>query len=852
MQAIILAAGMGNRLGKYTKNNTKCMLPINGKTLGERALDALDEAGIRKCIFVVGYKKENVMSFLGNKYKNVEIIYVSNDIYDKTNNIYSLYLAKDYLLQDDTLLLESDLIFEDRLISDMLADPNPTIAAVAKFESWMDGTVVQISENKEIAAFIPKKLFTFDEKHTYYKTVNVYKFSRNFSQNTYIPFLEAYSRTMGNNEYYEQVLRVIATLDKSELKAFILNGQKWYEIDDIQDKNIAETIFCDSPKEKLKRIQSAYGGYWRYPSLLDFCYLVNPYFPSLQMSSELKAYFSELLASYPSGQNTQNLLGAKLYNIEETQVLIGNGAAELIRAVAAVIKGKIGITYPTFNEYAESFLSANSNVNIKNEIIQFIPENFSYSANDLITFSKKCDCLLLINPDNPSGNFIPHDDVIKLAASLKKDGKKLILDESFIDFVDIEKNPSLLCQEILSKYPNVIIIKSLSKSYGVPGIRLGALACGDEELIKQIRKNLSIWNINSFGEYFLQIIGKYQKEYRISCDKIVTERARFKVLLDDIEQLQVYPSQANYFLCKLQGNSAPELTEHLLDKYEIFIKDLTGKTGIPDDSFIRIAIRNKDDNDKLVICLKKIISSYHGRIYGEKSEINTESVKSFWNNNAKKDSSLKSVLLGYDFGENSANLHNQKEAKIVLDFIGNDKKTILDIGCGIGRWAYNLNNIIQKYDGIDFSDEFVQAANNNFKNYNEINFYCMSATDIDCTKLLKEYDVVIVTEVSMYINDDDLNKLYNYINIFTRKDSLLYIQDTTSLLDTRLTLKDFQSKELGTKYNAIYRTKTEYETLFKKYLPAFKLCKNGTELLLDKNSGAREETNARYWCLIKE
>jgi len=607
MQAIILAAGMGNRLGKYTKNNTKCMLPINGKTLAERTLDALDNAGIRRCIFVVGYKKENVIAFLGNRYKNVEIIYVSNDIYDKTNNIYSLYLAKDYLVQDDTLLLESDLIFEPRLISDMLADNEPTIAAVACFESWMDGTVIQITENREIAAFIPKKLFDFNEKGSYYKTVNIYKFSRNFSQNTYVPFLEAYSRTMGNNEYYEQVLRVIATLDKCELKAFVLTGQKWYEIDDVQDKNIAETIFSNSPQEKLKRIQSAYGGYWRYPSMLDFCYLVNPYFPSAQMSAELKTYFSELVSSYPSGQNTQNLLGAKLYNVEETQILIGNGAAELIRALAAAVKGKIGIIYPTFNEYAESFLAVNSDGHSTNEIVKFIPHNFSYTADDLKTLAKDCDAVILINPDNPSGNFIHRDDVIKLAASLKLQGKKLILDESFIDFADAEENPSLLCQDILNEFPNMLIIKSLSKSYGIPGIRLGALACSDEELIRKTRKNLSIWNINSFGEYFLQIIGKYQKEYKNSCKKIAVERTRFKALLDEIKPLNVYPSQANYFLCKLRGISAVELTERLLGEHDIFIKDLTGKTGVPDDSFIRIAIRNKDDNNKLVACFKEIL-----------------------------------------------------------------------------------------------------------------------------------------------------------------------------------------------------------------------------------------------------
>jgi SAM-dependent methyltransferase len=241
-----------------------------------------------------------------------------------------------------------------------------------------------------------------------------------------------------------------------------------------------------------------------------------------------------------------------------------------------------------------------------------------------------------------------------------------------------------------------------------------------------------------------------------------------------------------------------------------------------------------------------------GRIYGEKAGIDSESVKHFWNNNAKKDSSLKSVLLGYDFGENSADLHNRKEAQIVLDFTGNGKKSILDIGCGIGRWAYNLNPIIKTYDGIDFAEEFVKTANNNFNSFDNITFYCMSATGIDTAKLLEKYDLVVVTEVSMYINDEELHKLYGYIDQFTGRGSLLYIQDTTSLLETRLTLKDFDSKELKTRYNAIYRTRAEYEMLFGRHLPGFILRENGTDLLLDKSSGAREETNARYWCFEKE
>jgi choline kinase len=156
MQAVILAAGMGSRLGKYTKNNTKCMLPVNGRTLIERALDALDDAGIRKCVIVAGYERENLINFVGPQYKNVAITWVVNEVYNKTNNIYSLYLAKDHLLADDTLLLESDLIFEGRIIKELLENPEPTLAVVAPYESWMDGTVTQISKENVITGFIPK------------------------------------------------------------------------------------------------------------------------------------------------------------------------------------------------------------------------------------------------------------------------------------------------------------------------------------------------------------------------------------------------------------------------------------------------------------------------------------------------------------------------------------------------------------------------------------------------------------------------------------------------------------------------------------------------------------------------
>jgi histidinol-phosphate/aromatic aminotransferase/cobyric acid decarboxylase-like protein len=311
------------------------------------------------------------------------------------------------------------------------------------------------------------------------------------------------------------------------------------------------------------------------------------------MHIEMKAYFSDLLVSYPSGLNIKNMLAGKLYGVEEDSILVGNGAAELIRALAPALRGSIGVTYPTFNEYPESFTG--------NEIVPFIPQNFAYTCQDLLTLSSRCDIILLINPDNPSGNCIPAKDITGLLENLKNQNKKLILDESFIDFNGFEENQSLLKQEILDRFPNLVVIRSLSKSYGIPALRLGVLASGDRELIKVIRSYLSIWNINSFGEYFLQIIGKYVKDYHLSCIKIAHERTRFKKKLEETGLFTVYPSEANYLLCRCgDGVTARELAEYLLEHYDIFIKDLTDKKGIPGNSYVRFAVRNRADNDILV------------------------------------------------------------------------------------------------------------------------------------------------------------------------------------------------------------------------------------------------------------
>lgn len=604
MQAIILAAGMGKRLKDLTAHNTKCMIEVNGKTLIERSLEQLDELNLDRIIIVVGYEGEKLRRFIGGLSVDTPILFVENPIYDKTNNIYSLYLAKDFLVEDDTLLLESDLIFEEGTLKELVDDPRPTLALVDKYESWMDGTVVKLDENDDIVAFIPGKRFEFADIPSYYKTVNIYKFSKEFSSTHYVPFLEAYSSALGNNEYYEQVLRVIALLDDSTVKAKRLTGQLWYEIDDLQDLNIAESIFANSPHEKLEAMQVRYGGYWRYPKLLDFCYLVNPFYPPQRLMNEMKANFETLLCQYPSGLEVNSLLAAKTYGIKQEHILVGNGAAELIKDLVSLLPGKVGIIRPTFEEY--------SNRMQDDQCVFFVPDNrdFSYSAQDVMNFfsDKDIQSLILINPDNPSGNYIPRNDCIALAKWAQQAGIRLVLDESFVDFSD-EPHPTLLEEDVLQSFPNLVVIKSISKSYGVPGVRLGILATADVQLVSKLKKKVAIWNINSFGEFYLQIAEKYKQDYENSLAKMRESRRMLFEGLNNLLGLRAIPSQANFILVELAPwLDSTKVAEELLDKYEILIKDLSAKRPFKEHNFVRIAVRNNADNQYLLSALSEYIS----------------------------------------------------------------------------------------------------------------------------------------------------------------------------------------------------------------------------------------------------
>ncbi len=391
-------------------------------------------------------------------------------------------------------------------------------------------------------------------------------------------------------------------LNRSSLKALPIDSERWYEIDDVQDLDIASTIFADN-EVKYEEYHKRYGGSWRFPKLMDYCYLVNPYFPSRQMRNELRANFDTLLTEYPSGMYVNSLLAGKYFGVKQDCIVVGNGAAELIKVVLEQhCKDKVGVIYPTFDEYPNRLQPE--------QIVAFVSENadFRYSADELIAFygENPVSVLLLINPDNPSGNYIPKADVLRLAAWCGEHGVKLLLDESFVDFTEESVSNTVLHNELLEQYPALMVMKSISKSYGVPGLRLGVFATADTELIARIKKEVSIWNINSFAEFYMQIFGKYEKDYAKACRKFIAERARFYNELRQIPYLHVMPSQANYFLCEVTERfTSAELTQVLIEN-DVIISNCGLKNNMKGCNLIRLAVRSREDNSRLVEILKSI------------------------------------------------------------------------------------------------------------------------------------------------------------------------------------------------------------------------------------------------------
>ncbi|MDA3893604.1 MAG: histidinol-phosphate transaminase [Salinivirgaceae bacterium] len=356
--------------------------------------------------------------------------------------------------------------------------------------------------------------------------------------------------------------------------------------------------------EKYEYLSKQHGGYYRH-NFTDHAYLYNLYFPPKAVFTHLKDNIKDLVLNYPMAQDALAELIGEVIKQPTDRIVVGNGAAEIIKILSGHLAKKIIIPVPSFNEYANAAPEGNA--------VEF-PLEFPSFKLDVDKFAAEAikvgaDMAVVVTPNNPTSMLVPKADLIRLAQKLDKHKIMLIIDESFLDFADNKEQISL--EKDIAKYPNMAILKSMSKAYGICGLRIGYMLTANLEFAAAVRSGIHIWNINGFAEEFLRILPQYKQEFEDSCELVKTDRDIFYAKLCAIEGMTVLKPDANYIFCRLPDTalSGPEVTKALFIEYNIYIKDSVGKTQPDADRYIRIASRTNDENTKLIEALKDVMYS---------------------------------------------------------------------------------------------------------------------------------------------------------------------------------------------------------------------------------------------------
>jgi threonine-phosphate decarboxylase len=358
-----------------------------------------------------------------------------------------------------------------------------------------------------------------------------------------------------------------------------------------------------SQSEKYEFISKQHGGYYRH-DFVDHAYLYNLYFPPEAIFTTFQEQIHNLVLNYPVAQNDLAGFIGEIIDQPADRIVVGNGAAELIKIVFGHISNKLIIPVPSFNEYA--------NAAPPGQVIEF-PLEFPSFRLDVEKFAAeafrtKSDIAVVVTPNNPTSLLVPKDDLIWLAKKLYSKGCMLIIDESFIDFAENPNQKSL--EKEIEFYPNLAIFKSMSKAYGICGLRIGYMLTANSKFANAVRNGVHIWNINGFAEEFLRILPAYKQEFLDSCKKVRTDRNNLYKKLCDIKGMTVLEPDANFIFCRLPDDvkSAPEITKKLFIEYNMYIKDCVGKTQPESDRYVRIASRTEEENCKLVEALRKVMA----------------------------------------------------------------------------------------------------------------------------------------------------------------------------------------------------------------------------------------------------
>jgi threonine-phosphate decarboxylase len=341
--------------------------------------------------------------------------------------------------------------------------------------------------------------------------------------------------------------------------------------------------------------------------VVDFCYLSNKFFPTPEILELLKAQLPHVIKTYPSMQSRQVELVSKLSGVDEKYLAVGNGGSELILILGRGFGKRWLMPAPSYMEYENVFLDFGK------EVLYFPLEeerDFYMDVPRLIKTAKdaRADGLLIVNPNTPTGQKTNLDDLLRILDELKH-MEIIIVDESFIEFTDTDraKFPSVLPH--LDKYANLVVLKSLGKDYGAPGLRCGFAASGNSQRVASLRRQLPIWNVSPLAEFYIELLGKHRAEYeqaRVRCIRATQQLARD---LAAIGNIKVFPTYSDFILFKLTNQlTSTFLRDELLTRHRLYVRDCKRKMGLT-DKFIRVGTHTEDNNARLVSAIREIFAA---------------------------------------------------------------------------------------------------------------------------------------------------------------------------------------------------------------------------------------------------
>jgi histidinol-phosphate/aromatic aminotransferase/cobyric acid decarboxylase-like protein len=343
-------------------------------------------------------------------------------------------------------------------------------------------------------------------------------------------------------------------------------------------------------------------GYEQAKEITDFCFIANPYYPTPEMLRDLQENLPSLIKSYPSSnpETSQQHL-ATVLNVPPEHLIIGNGATELIVLINTTLIDRIGVPIPTFGEYLEKLKDQRDA-----EVYQLPPEQrYELRLADYLVWLRKRNlrALLIINPGNPTGQLIPIEEM-KDFLRQAREFELVIVDESFIDFAG-EVIPSLL--PVAHEFTNLLIVRSMSKHCGVPGLRLGYCYTGNLYLLNRLRRFIPTWNLNTLAQYFLAQLPATDAEYHQGRKRLIGDVRWLYGTLQSIPGIDVYPTGANFVLFKIKGGkTAAELQAQLLRDHKMYVRDCSNKAGM-DQFHIRVASQGREKDACLVDALRILV-----------------------------------------------------------------------------------------------------------------------------------------------------------------------------------------------------------------------------------------------------